>query len=138
MNNLSKNSINNLENKKYISLKTYYKSGKGVATPVEFVEKEGALYVNTRKDSWKVRRIKDNPTAKIAPCTIRGELLGEEADATVRILSNNEEVNIAKEALNEKFNKGFNRILLSLFKFFRKIQFWKEPEERVFLEISPA
>ena len=136
MKNMTKNSINDLENKKYISLKTYYKSGKGVATPVEFAEKEGVLYVNTRKDSWKVRRIKDNPKGTIAPCTIRGKLQGEETDVTVRILSNNQEVNIAKQALDEKFNKGFNKVFLSLFKFLSKIRFWKETEERVFLKIS--
>ncbi|MFX0181733.1 MAG: PPOX class F420-dependent oxidoreductase [Candidatus Hodarchaeota archaeon] len=134
---MSENPFNYLENKKYISLKTFYKSGKGVATPVEFAEKNGKLYVNTRKNSWKVKRIRGNSRAKIAPCTIRGKLLGEEIDVTVRILSDDEEVNIAKQALNEKLNKGINKVFILFSKFFSKIQFWKEPEERTFLEISP-
>lgn len=133
---MSENPFIHLKNKKYISLKTFYKSGKGVTTPVEFVEKSGKLYVNTRKKSWKVKRIQGNPKAIIAPCTIRGKILGEEMDVTVRILSNDEEVIIAKHALNEKFNKGFNKIMRFLFIFFRKLQFWKKPEERIFLKIS--
>ena len=134
---MSESSFIHLKNKKYISLKTFYKSGKGVATPVEFAEKNGKLYVNTRKKSWKVKRIQGNPKAIIAPCTIRGKILGEEMDVTVRILSNDDEVTIAEQALNEKFNKGFNKFMRYLSNFFSKIQFWKEPEERVFLEISP-
>ncbi|MFX0122563.1 MAG: hypothetical protein ACFFAE_02940, partial [Candidatus Hodarchaeota archaeon] len=73
--------------------------------------------------------------AKIAPCTIRGKILGEEMDVTVRILFNDDEVTIAKQALDEKFNKGFNKIMRSIFLFFSKLQFWKEHEERVFLEL---
>ncbi|MFX1283407.1 MAG: PPOX class F420-dependent oxidoreductase [Promethearchaeota archaeon] len=134
---MTENPFSYLKDKKYISLKTFYKSGKGIATPVEFAERNGKLYVNTRKKSWKVKRIQRNPKAKIAPCTIRGKILGEEEDMTVRILSNADEVNIAKQALDEKFNKGFNKIMRSLFVFFSKFQFWKNPEERIFLEISP-
>lgn len=134
---MSENPFNYLENKKYISLKTFYKSGKGVATPVEFAEKDGKLYANTRKKSWKVKRIQGNSEAKIAPCTIRGKLLGGEINVNVRILSDDEEVSIANQALNEKFNKGINKVFIFFSKFLSRIQFWKDPEERVFLKISP-
>jgi len=137
VNFVSENSFFHLKDKKYISLKTFYKSGKGVVTPVEFAEKEGKFYVSTRKKSWKVMRILGNPNAKIAPCTIRGKILGKEMDVTVRILSNAEEVKAAKEALDGNFNKGFNKIIRFSFIFINKLQFWKKPEERVFLEISP-
>ena len=78
---------------------------------MEFAEKDGKLYVNTRKNSWKVKRIRGNSKAKIAPCTIRGHLLGEEIDVTVKILSKDLEVIIARQALDNKFNKGFNRFM---------------------------
>ena len=125
-----------LKDQKYIILKTFYESGRAVATPVEFAEKDGKLYVNTRTNSWKVKRIKGNPSAKIAPCTIRGKLLGEEMDVTVRVLSKDLEVIIAEQALDEKFNKGFNKFMRSLFIFLGKLKFWKKPEERVYLVIS--
>ncbi|MFX0015392.1 MAG: PPOX class F420-dependent oxidoreductase [Promethearchaeota archaeon] len=129
------NQYENLSKYKYISLITFYPSGKGVATPVEFATLDERLYVNTRANSWKVKRIKQNSQAKIAPCTIRGKILGDDMDVTVRILPESEESK-AKEALDLKFNRGFNKILLSTFKMFQKLKFWKKPDERVFLEIT--
>ena len=55
---MSENPFNYMEKHRYISLTTFYKSGKGVTTPVEFAEKDGKLYVNTRKESWKGKRIR--------------------------------------------------------------------------------
>ena len=57
-------------------------------------------------------------------------------NVTVGILSKDEEVSLAKQALDEKLNKGLNKIFLLLFKLFSKIKFWKEPEEKIYLEIS--
>ncbi|MFX0171870.1 MAG: PPOX class F420-dependent oxidoreductase [Candidatus Hodarchaeota archaeon] len=131
------NPFNYLRKYRYISLTTFYRNGKGVATPVEFAEKDGRLYVNTRKESWKVKRIRQNPNAKIAPCTIRGKILGEVMNVTVRFLSKDEEVSLAEQALDEKLNTRINKIFLLLFKILGKIRFWKKPEERLFLEISP-
>lgn len=133
---MAENPFISLKAQKYISLKTFYESGRGVATPVEFAEKDGKLYVNTRAHSWKVKRIEGNSNAKIAPCTIRGKLLGQEMDVTVRVLSKDLEVIIAKQALDEKFNKGFSKFMRSLFIFLGKLKFWKKPEERVYLIIS--
>ena len=127
-----------IKDKKYISLKTFYRSGRGVATPVEFAERDGKLYVNTRKNSWKIKRIQGNSEAKITPCTIRGRFLGGEMDVTVKILSKDLEVIIAKQALDDKFNKGFNKFMRYFFILFSKLHFWKTPEERIFLEISPV
>ncbi|UCE12563.1 MAG: PPOX class F420-dependent oxidoreductase [Candidatus Heimdallarchaeota archaeon] len=124
-----------LEKQKYISLTTFYKRGKGVATPVNFATENDKIYVNTSAKSWKVKRIKDNPRAKIAPCTIRGKILGESMDVSVRILSESEESK-AKEVLDLKFNKGFGKIMSGMFNLFQKLRFWKEPDQRVFLEIT--
>ncbi|MFX1506764.1 MAG: PPOX class F420-dependent oxidoreductase [Promethearchaeota archaeon] len=133
---MSGNPFLSLKDQKYISLKTFYENGRGVATPVEFAEKDGKLYVNTRTNSWKVKRIQGNPKATIAPCTIRGKLLGEEMDVTVKILFKDPEKVIAEQALDDKFNKGFNKFMRLLFVFFGKLRFWKTPEERIFLKIS--
>ncbi|NHJ02502.1 MAG: PPOX class F420-dependent oxidoreductase [Candidatus Heimdallarchaeota archaeon] len=122
---------------KYISLTTYYKNGKGVATPVEFAEQDGLIYVNTRKKSWKVKRIKGNPKGSIALCTMRGKLLGEKLNVNIRILPKEKEA-YAQEVLNQKLTKGFNKFFIYLFKFMAKLTFWKTPDVRVFLEISPT
>jgi PPOX class probable F420-dependent enzyme len=65
---------------KYISLETFKKNGQGVKTPVWFVLHNGALYVYTEADSWKVRRIRNDPRVRVAVCNIRGDIKGELLD----------------------------------------------------------
>src|ERR1700723_3032163 len=71
---------------KYISLTTFRKTGAGVATPVWFGEEGGKLYVMTRSDMGKAKRIRNNPQVRLAPCTIRGKVTGPEFAATARLL----------------------------------------------------
>jgi PPOX class probable F420-dependent enzyme len=71
---------------KYISLTTFRKSGVAVPTPVWFGEEDDKLYVMTRSDSGKYKRIRNNPQVQIAPCTVRGKITGPEFDAKARIL----------------------------------------------------
>jgi hypothetical protein len=75
-----------IQGQKYISLSTFRKSGVAVATPVWFGEQEGKLYVKTRSDSGKYKRIRNNPQVRIAPCTIRGKITGPDFAAVARIL----------------------------------------------------
>ncbi len=63
---------------KYISLASFRKSGDAVRTPVWFGEKDDKLYVMTRSDSGKYKRIRNNPKVRIAPCTMRGKITGPE------------------------------------------------------------
>ena len=44
-----------------------------MATPVWFGEEDGKLYVMTRSDMGKAKRIRNNPQIKLAPCTVRGK-----------------------------------------------------------------
>src|SRR5579864_4501246 len=74
-----------IQNQKYISLTTYRKNGTGVPTPVWFGEQDGKVYVMTRSDMGKTKRIRNNPQVKVAPCTIRGKVTGPEFAATARI-----------------------------------------------------
>ena len=62
---------------KYLNLETFRKSGVGVKTPVWFVQEGEVLYVRTIADSYKVKRIRNNPQVKIAPCKMDGKLLGD-------------------------------------------------------------
>ncbi len=71
---------------KYISLTTFKKDGAAVCTPLWFAESSGKLYFMTRNDSWKYKRIRNNPRVSVAPCTIRGTVTGAEIAGRVRIL----------------------------------------------------
>jgi PPOX class probable F420-dependent enzyme len=71
---------------KYISLASFRRNGDPVHTPVWFGEKDDKLYVMTRSDSGKYKRIRNNPKIRIAPCTMRGRITGPDSAATVRVL----------------------------------------------------
>jgi PPOX class probable F420-dependent enzyme len=88
--------------KTYISLTTFRKTGAGVATPVWFGEDGNKLYVMTRGDMGKTKRIRNNPQVKVAPSTIRGKVTGPEFAATARILAP-EEHQHARETINRKY-----------------------------------
>jgi PPOX class probable F420-dependent enzyme len=75
-----------IQEQKYISLITFRKSGAAVPTPVWFGEWDEKLYVMTRSDSGKYKRIRNNPQVRIAPCTVGGKITGPEFAATARIL----------------------------------------------------
>src|SRR5215469_7853109 len=67
---------------KYLSLETFRKTGAGVRTPVWFAEApssqaQATFYVYTLPDSGQVKRIRNNPSIRIAPCNMRGDVRGE-------------------------------------------------------------
>ena len=91
-----------ISGKKYISLTTFRKNGEGVATPVWFGEEADKLFVMTRSDMGKTKRIRNNSQVKLAPCTIRGKVTGPELPAMARILSADEHAH-ARETINRKY-----------------------------------
>jgi PPOX class probable F420-dependent enzyme len=91
-----------IHGQKYISLVTFRKSGAPVATPVWFGEDGDRLYVMTRSDMGKTKRIRNNPQVRVAPSTIRGKVTGAEFAATVRILPLEEHA-YARATINRKY-----------------------------------
>jgi PPOX class probable F420-dependent enzyme len=70
---------------KYLNLESFKRDGTPVQTPVWFAEDHGILYVYTLANAGKVKRIRRNPHIHIAPCTVRGTVIGPwvEAEATI-------------------------------------------------------
>jgi uncharacterized protein len=91
-----------IHGKHYISLASFRKNGAAVKTPVWFAEQDGKLFVMTRSDSGKYKRIRNNPAVKIAPCSISGKVTGPEFPARVRILPT-EEWDRARAAIRAKY-----------------------------------
>jgi PPOX class probable F420-dependent enzyme len=50
-----------------------------------FAEEQGILYIYTLANAGKVKRIRRHPRIRLAPCTMRGTVIGPwvEADATI-------------------------------------------------------
>ena len=91
-----------IRGQKYISLATIRKSGVAVYTPIWFAEENGKLYFMTSSKSGKYKRIRNNPKATVAPCTIRGKITGPEFTATARILPR-EQFQRTRRLINAKY-----------------------------------
>jgi uncharacterized protein len=91
-----------IHNQKYISLTTFRKNGAGVATPVWFGEEGDKLYVMTRSNMGKMKRIRNNPQVRVAPCTMRGKVLGPDFAAQARVLPPGEHAH-ARQTINRKY-----------------------------------
>jgi len=91
-----------IHGEKYISLGTFRKNGAKIATPVWFGEEGDKLYVMTRSDMGKTKRIRNNPNVTVAPCTIRGKVTGAELAAAARILPPEEHAH-ARQTINRKY-----------------------------------
>ncbi len=113
---------NEIRDQKYISLKTFRKSGVAVDTPVWFAERNDKLYVKTRNDSGKYKRIRNNASVRVAPSTMRGKIIGPEYAGRARILSP-EESKPAEEALHRKY-------------WMARLPFWSSKNEFLEIDIS--
>jgi len=99
---MSDNKLAPFANQKYISLETYRKNSQAVRTPVWFAESDGQLYVYTLADAGKAKRLRNNPRARIAPCDMRGRVIGEWSDAQARFVQG-EEATRANDLLDHKY-----------------------------------
>ncbi|MFF0553432.1 PPOX class F420-dependent oxidoreductase [Streptomyces sp. NPDC004311] len=66
--------IEELGRARYVSLTTFRKDGTPVATPVWAVADGGELYVWTRTETWKVKRIRNDGRVRLSPCDVRGRV----------------------------------------------------------------
>ena len=79
-----------LARSRYISLTTYRRDGRAVATPVWFAPDGDRILVWTEEASGKAKRIRANGRATVATCDVRGKITGASYDATARVLPGSE------------------------------------------------
>ncbi|MFJ7328283.1 PPOX class F420-dependent oxidoreductase [Streptomyces cyaneofuscatus] len=92
----------------YVSLTTYRKDGTPVATPVWAAAEGEVLYVWTRSDSWKVKRLRNNTDVVVTVCDVRGRI-GEgapKAEGTARLLGT-DETRAVRKLLARKYTWKF-------------------------------
>ena len=89
--------------KKYLNLESFRKNGQGVCTPVWFAEEDGIFYFYTEAESFKVKRIRNNPTVRNAPCAVSGNIKGEWVEGTAMVLEGSESRHV-HELLNRKYH----------------------------------
>lgn len=92
----------NIADGKYVSLTTFKKDGTPVATPLWGARDGDRLLVWTTTDSWKVKRIKRNPSVTIAPCSARGKVEGDAVEGVAEIMDAAGTEN-ARSAISSKY-----------------------------------
>ena len=114
---------------KYALVVTFKRSGEPVPTPVWFgLDDQGLLYFHSEPRSAKVRRIRNDPHVRVAPCNVRGKPMGAVAEGRARVVG--EEENARAEAVIQA-NYGLGRRL------------YEAPIDRsgldfVYVEVGPA
>lgn len=98
--------FDHLQGHKYCLLVTYKRSGEAVPTPVWFGLKGSKLYVRSAADAAKVKRIRNDSRARVAPCSARGKPLGPPADGRARVLDHQSEIELAEAALQANYGLG--------------------------------
>ena len=118
-----------LDHERYISLETFKKDGTGVKTPVWAAPLDGRLVIVTNGTSYKVKRLRNDPTCKVAPCDVRGNVQGSWYEGTGRVLEDPGEKARALAALQQKY--GWQIRVLDFFS-----RLGRRMGRRAFLELS--
>lgn len=87
----------------YVSLATYRRDGREVRTAVWLAELDGRYYCFSAGQAGKVKRVRANGQARLAPCDVRGRVHGEWLDATARLVTDDSRKRDVYAALRRKY-----------------------------------
>ena len=94
--------LKKLKTEKHILIETYRKNNKPVRTPVWFVQNNSKIYVITRDETGKVKRLRNNPHLKMAICTFTGKPTSGWVSGTATFL-NEEETKTALQLRKKRY-----------------------------------
>jgi len=97
---------------KYINLETYRKDQTPVKTPVWFVINNDQLYITTKETTGKVKRLRNNQNARIAVCSMKGDIKSDWVDVGLENIP--EESDVEKIVKLRKKKYGFSARLISI------------------------
>jgi PPOX class probable F420-dependent enzyme len=115
-----------------IALTTFRKSGQRVVTPVMFAQGHETIYIGTRADAGKLKRLRRNGRVMLAPCTYSGKVTGAVFAGKARILTEPLECTAASTALAKKYG-----VMLPLTRTAWRMVHRKAKAEEVYLAIEP-
>lgn len=99
----------------YVSLATFRRNGEQVLTPVWIAPgpSDDRLYVYTNRTSYKVRRLRNDPRVRLAPCRVDGRVTGPWQDGRGRQLDDPSEVERGFDAVIHKYGWQMRLALLT-------------------------
>ena len=98
---------------KYLSLETYKRDSTPIQTPVWFVTENDQLYITTKETTGKVKRLRNNQNARIAVCSMKGDIKSDWVDVGLENIP--EESDVEKIVKLRKKKYGFSARLVSMF-----------------------
>ncbi len=98
---------------KYLSLETYKRDSTPIQTPVWFVTENDQLYITTKETTGKVKRLRNNQNARIAVCSMKGDIKSDWVDVGLEKIP--EESDVEKIVKLRKKKYGFSARLISMF-----------------------
>ena len=98
---------------KYLSLETYKRDNTPIQTPVWFVTYKEQFYITTKETTGKVKRLRNNQNARIAVCSMQGDIKSDWVDVGLEKIS--EESDVEKIIKLRKKKYGFSARLISMF-----------------------
>jgi PPOX class probable F420-dependent enzyme len=129
---LEKATFPDLRKEPCIALTTFRKTGQAVITPVMFAECLGTIYIGTRPDAGKLKRLRRNGRVTLAPCTYSGKVTGAVSAGKARMLTEPLECAAASSALAKKY--GF---MLPLTRTAWRLLHRKAKADEVYLALDP-
>ncbi len=77
-----------LAQSRYLNLESYRRDGTAARTPLWFAAvPDGTLFVYSRADAFKVKRLRRDPRCRIAACDMRGTVAGPWLEASAAIVT---------------------------------------------------
>ena len=98
---------------KYLRLETYKRDSTPIQTPVWFVTDKEQFYITTKETTGKVKRLRNNQNARIAVCSMKGDIKSNWVDVGLEKIS--EESDVEKIIKLRKKKYGFSARLISMF-----------------------
>jgi PPOX class probable F420-dependent enzyme len=87
---------------RYPNLETYRRNGTPVATPMWCAEHQGILYVYSRAEVGRVKRLRRDPRVRVVPCTARGTPRGDWVRGAAHLLEE-PEATLGHQRLHAKY-----------------------------------
>ncbi|MFC0448602.1 PPOX class F420-dependent oxidoreductase [Rhodococcus jostii] len=118
----------------FVSLTTFRKSGVPVSTPIWIARDGDDLIVTTPEESGKVKRLRNNPSVELRPCSRRGSVDAavDPIAAVAEIVTDEPASRRMAEAIRDKYGLEY-RIVMFVERILARRQ-----KPRVLLRITPA
>ena len=121
--------LNDLRDAKYVNLETFRKNGQGVKTPIWQTMEGDTMYMWTPANSWKVKRIRNNPKVRVCESTANGTPKSDWIEAQAQISDDPEIQQKMARRMTAKYGLSYH--------FFRLIsKLWRT--EYIVLILNPA